>query len=306
MKKKFIYSLVTLFLICSAFGQNNIISINHKTNKDNTIDFFYKKNAPGSYSINIEFTSLTNCFSNSFKSVVKGYSGRLFTLKPINPTQGIGLAYKYTYVLGNLNPKIDSLYTYSIPFKKGTDFTCFEQDFVGEKYFENEAPKNWKSYQFSTSDNDTVYATRKGIIIKVEDKFKSDSLNYYYTSKKNEVLIEHEDGTIGSYIGFKHKEILVKLGDVVYPQTPIGIATSLYNNIKKIEFRVFFLINPNFYSNRNETLKNKIHKHQFIFPYFLTTEGKTQLIPHKKYTSYFNKELLINEMSKKEIKKLKL
>lgn len=292
-----------LFFSTNIFGQSKNIEITYKVNSDRSVDFYYSKKEPGSYTISLSFTRLENAFNSHYNNIVKGSSGKLISLKPINKEKGIAFSYKFSFIRGVLNPKVDSSFVYRLPFKRDTALKVYEMNFLGTTYFGSELPKNWKAYQFITSA-DTVYAARKGIVIDVKNKYDFDSISYY-TSKKNTILIEHKDGTVASYEGFAKNKLLVKEGDIVYPQTPLGTLTeSNSKNKNKLAFKLYFLIDAS-KNRKDESLLNQKSRFQFITPIFLTDVGIATLIPSKTYKVKITNDLTFKEFTRKERKRFK-
>ncbi|MFI0429474.1 hypothetical protein [Mariniflexile sp. HMF6888] len=285
-------------------SQNENITINFKRNPDNTIDFYYDKKLPGSFYLNLKFSNLQNCNRFSYKGVLKNNSGSLFKLKPINNQQPIIFSYKFSYIRGTPNPKVDSLFTYSLPFKKEKAVTVLETTFLGETYFGSKAPSKWKSYVINRSYTDTVYNMRKGVVVDIINEYQTDTLvPYDYKSKMNSILIEHEDGTFASYKGFKKNTFLVKLGQTVYPQHQLGILDILNKDTYRLYFDVYYLIDKNINSKQKETLKEQMSYVEYLTPYFNTTDGVMQLKNGTNYIVDFNKTILFKEFTKREIKK---
>lgn len=54
--------------------------------------------------------------------------------------------------------------------------------------------------------------------------------------------MEHEDGTIAIYNGFKKNLIFVKLGQTVYPQTELGVIEEFNPGVYRADF--LFFIGP--------------------------------------------------------------
>ena len=101
-------------------------------------------------------------------------------------------------------------------------------------------------------------ALEKGIVVEITNEFKTDpSLKYEFTSKMNRVLIEHSDGTYASYTGFKKDLIFVKLGQTVYPQTPLGTLDQFNNSSYRLYFNIHYLVTKNMDSKTEGFLKNK-------------------------------------------------
>ncbi|GAA3638118.1 hypothetical protein [Flavivirga jejuensis] len=309
MKKKTKSGLLILFFFIgfsnNILSQEKTIKIKTERNKDKSVDFYYKKNLPGSFHLTIKFTTLENTKAYTYREVVKSNYGFLFKLKPKNANESIKYSYRTSYIRGIPNPKIDSLFTYTLPFKKGKHVIIHENNNVGEKYFNDEKPKNWKSYGIKRKQADTVTNMRKGIVVKITNKFDTDTLvKKKFTTQINRILIEHADGTFASYKGFKKDAIFVKLGQKVYPQTELGIL-DIFNESYRLYFNIYYLKTDSLNSKEKSTLTKRKRNYAYITPYYYTEKGAVQLENKNKYKIVFDDEAFLKEFSKKEFKKYK-
>lgn len=307
--------LPIIFTLClffgktiSSFAQSTDIIVTYEKASDNSITFNYTKNTPGSYTINVKFSNLQNAPSSDYEGVINNISGTLFTLKPTQREQVITFSYSYNYVRGNMNPKVDTSFVYVLPFKKGIKLKANELSFIGKTYFKDVEPKNWKAYRFVFKTPDTICAIRKGIAVKIENKYQVDtSISVSYTSKENSILIEHEDGSMAFYAGFLQNSFLVKEGDTIFPHTNLGILSKYDSNKNyNLSLQVYFFskikIGEYLDKKANQTLGKSPHFQEYINPTFLTNEGKAKLISRKEYISEMNEETLTKEFTKREIK----
>ena len=309
MKKRTPYLITFLVVIGinqNLLSQNKNIEITYKRNTDKTVDISYTKKLPGSYYIKLEFTTLKNCYKSNIERVIKNSSGRLIKLKPIDSKQHVNFSYKYSTIRGNPNPKIDSLFNYTIPFKKGKKVRINEAWNVGEKYFGNDRPTNWKSYIIYRKSPDTICSMRKGIVVQITNKFNVDTLfNKSFTSKRNTILIEHSDGTYASYTGFKKNSIFVKLGQTVYPQTKLGILEIFNAGKYRLSFAIYYIIDSNLENLKKQNLKNRKSRNAFLTPYFITENGSEKIKSRNEYIVTSNEKILFEEFTKREKKKYK-
>lgn len=282
------------------------IEISHERQDDKSIDFSYKKNAPGSHFVLIEFSQLENCNSNRIiKKVITNRSGRLFTLKPAFQDKGISFSYKVRWILGNPKPKVNHDIKYLLPYEVGLSKTIIEATNVSEEYFESEAPEDWKSFLFYSEKSDTVLAMRKGTVVIIEDEHSElDKEGVTYTSRRNRIVIEHKDGTMASYKGFSKDKIFVKKGQTVYPHTPLGMTAMINEGRYRLDFSVYHYL-PNLLDAKKSTLKNKIHRSKYLNPTFLL-DGEYKKIEHRQsYISSINEKVRLQEFSRREKKKYK-
>lgn len=309
MKNRITYLIMLLLLLginTAFFAQNQSITITRETNSDKSVSLHYEKKMPGSYYINVEFSNQTNCQESDYKGVLNGGSGIVTKIRPINPQENINFSYKYTYIMGVLNPKVDSLFQYTLPFKNGKKVKIYEAGNIGEKFLGADKPLNWKSYIVNSKNPDTICSMRKGIVVKVVNDYDDDSsVNKHYTSKRNSLIIEHEDGTFANYSGFKKNSFKVKLGQTVYPQTQLGILElfSKDENIYRFDFSIYYLFNVDFDLNEKQTFKKRQNRYKYITPHFLTPTGLEVVESKKEYTSFFNEIVLLQEFTRSEKKK---
>lgn len=296
LKKTAYYSIAFLFILSINIlnAQNDNIEISYKVNNDNSVDITYKKRLPGSYYVTLKFSKLTNSYPSDFKGVINKSSGSIVKLRPINKEKSIGFSYKTSYRRGAPDPKIDSLVTYALPFKKDKKITVYEAFNVSEKYLNEERPSNWKSYVVKSKTPDTIFSMRKGTVIEIVNDFVTDTIvDKSFTSNRNRVIVEHEDGTYASYKGFKKNSISVKLGQTVYPYTKLGVMDILNTDGYRCSFTVYYV-------KDSETFE-----YEYITPNFLTENGIEKLITAKEYQVKFNETVLLQEFTRREKKKYK-
>ena len=286
------------------FAQKQIITITPKVNEDNSVDFYYEKTKPGSYSVDLEFSNVNNCDINDYKTVIRGNSGTLQKLRPLDKTKGISYSFRYNSIMGDLEPKVDSLFRYTLPFKNQKKVKIYEAGNIGEKYYGQEKVLNWKSYVVRSQTPDTICSMRRGIVVDLINEYdESSSLNPEFTSKRNLVIIEHKDGTFAIYKGLKKNAVFVKLGQEIYPKTELGIMEKYDKGSYRLDFSVNYLFDKDFKSNKSQTLKNYKSNYKYIKPYFVTEEGEIQIESKNDYTTLFTDAVITQEFSKSEKKK---
>ncbi|MBI9063625.1 MAG: hypothetical protein JEZ14_16710 [Marinilabiliaceae bacterium] len=297
------FIIYLLFHITLVFGQG--IDIDYAYNDDKSIDLSYTKDVPGSYSVYIEFTKSDNTTDVSGWYPLPYRSGRLFTLKPFDTNSYIRIAYRTKIVRGILDPKADTTFTYLLPFADQVKTKVNFLRYLGKKYFGQVNPENWKAFQFFSDKPDTVCASRKGIVVKVTKQHDMDTTQYYsYSSRKNQLTIEHADGTFARYEGFNGHQIFVEAGDWVIPGQALGVLSAYDKRGNyQLRFAIFYLLDANTDFESNTSLKERRSQNKYLNPYFMTSIGKTQLTAKTEYTSTIPEAIIIKEMSKKERKK---
>jgi hypothetical protein len=303
-------ALIAGIQICvsALFAQESKLTVSPTYNQDRSVDFNYTKDNPGTFTVIVKFRNLTNSLSSERQvEETRGYNGKLLTLKPNNANQSIGFSYSYTYLRGKLKPKFKPEFVYLLPYKNGKSVRVSEAGYVAARYFGNTAPADWKAYNFYTSQEDTVTAIRKGIVVEVKDVYEtSDIDNAVYTSKKNEIIVEHGDGTLCSYKGFK-KGIFVKVGETVLPGSALGMNSRFQAKSKEYNtaVQVYYLKADEIEVNEGASLKDSKTLYGFITPHFYTASVADVILKDREtYIAGISPEVVQKELTKKELKNL--
>ena len=304
--KSFIIFIIVGCYAANVRAQESLIQVTYKVNTNKSVDFSFVKPDPGTLTVVLTFTNLTNTYESEQSTLsARDYSGNLKTLTPSNKEQGVGFSYKYSYIRGKLNPKYNADFVYLLPFKKGTKVKAVESNFVNATYFGSTTPDDWKVYRFFTQAEDTVTAIRKGLVVSIKDLYETNaSADVAYTSKTNELIIEHADGTLATYRGFKKGSIAVKVGQMVFPGTPIAIAAKAGSSGRSsIALLITYLKSAEFGTTDNQSFKTSKSYYGFITPKFCTTENvATVLVAQQEHTANDSPEIIRKEFTKKELK----
>ncbi|MFD1257485.1 hypothetical protein ACFQ3S_11820 [Mucilaginibacter terrae] len=309
MNNLFKFLIIFVFIglqAANVTAQDSPVQVSYKVNSNKTVDFSFTKPDPGTFTVVLAFTNLTNSYDAEQSTLTaKDYSGNLKTLTPSNKEQGIGFSYKYSYIRGKLNPKYNADFVYLLPFKKGTKVKAVESSFVNATYFGSTTPDDWKVYRFFTQAEDTVTAVRKGLVVSIKDLYETNTnAEVAYTSQTNELMIEHADGTLATYRGFKKGSLAVKLGQTVFPGTPLAVAAKAgASGRSSIALLITYLKSAEFGTADNQSFKTSKSYYGFITPKFCTTENAAVvLVPQQEYTAADSPEIIRKEFTKKELK----
>jgi hypothetical protein len=271
------FRLLTLFVLFSlgfnTYAQTDGVVVTYNRNPDNSCDFYYKKNMPGTYHLIIKFESIRNTGKYFYEGNVKENSGFLFQLKPIKPEKEIKFICKPYFAKGNPKPDIDETFEYLLPFKKDkniaitTILTLMSDLTEGNTNYASEITYS------SSPQSETIHAMRKGVVIDVVNSYDFDpkSFDIYY-EKRNSIIIEHEDGTLASYAGFKKDAISVKIGQTVLPTDYLGYLEKSVDNWYHLFFEVYYSayvkdVFPDKEKDLNKRIKKKLN------PFFYTNKG---------------------------------
>lgn len=280
-----------IFLCANSFifsQKSDGIEVKHTFNPDKTSDLSYKKNYPGSIYLKVKFKK-TNTFASDFEKLITNDYGNLIHFGPSNPNKDINIKFKFSYTKGNPNPKIDSLFHYVLPFKKGKNVQT-ESILYTYVPLKDRFDLILPIYFVRTEVADTICAMRRGIVVEITNECVEDpkEIDVFY-SKKNEVIIEHSDGTCALYSGFKKNEIFVKLGQIINTNDELGILEKLNNNFYYLFFKIFYLKKETDI-NYKADFDSRIHF--TLTPYFYTSNGLSKLKDNNYYTVDFTSEII--------------
>lgn len=151
----------------------------------------------------------------------------LFVLKPFSKTEVLRLkilksnfTYKahYDWTIGSKDAKHDSSHIYSLPFKKGTS-QQISQGFNGKF---THYGKSQYAVDFGMKEGTGVYAARAGIVVRVKSDSNKGGASRSFEKYANEIIIEHNDGTLASYTHLKKNGALVKVSQKISQGELIG------------------------------------------------------------------------------------
>ncbi|MDF1879429.1 M23 family metallopeptidase, partial [Sulfurimonas sp. SAG-AH-194-C20] len=126
--------------------------------------------------------------------------------------------FSWSYIMGSRDAIHDDNYVYRLPFKVGTKHR------ISQGYNAKETHKGNSSYSldFSMPEETKVYASRKGIVVKIKSNSNRGGYDKKYASSGNYVKIMHSDGTFAVYYHLKYNGVLVKTGTLVSKGEPLG------------------------------------------------------------------------------------
>ncbi|MGZ2368550.1 M23 family metallopeptidase [Ancylomarina sp. YFZ004] len=285
-----------------AFSQNSDVEITYQKNSDNSVDFNFRKNVPGRFWVNIKFDRLENTSQRSYRGCVEGSSGKVFTLKPKDPNRGIGFSYSCRYHRGKALNRLKNDIIYLLPFKNQTKVSVQKLGYMAKQIGKG-APDSWTAFQFSSENEELVLAARKGLVVEVTDEYSADTIqNFSFISSVNEVLVEHSDGTLARYSGFKRGSIKVKPGQNVYPQEELGLLGRYDSDTDhKLHFCLYYLNTPHI-DNFN-TEEKKMNRFTYVNPRFHWKGGESIILPRNDYVAESTEKLIMQEFSRREKKK---
>ncbi|MBU0631664.1 M23 family metallopeptidase [bacterium] len=144
----------------------------------------------------------------------------LFVLNPLMKREvlrlhiekkGFVLKANYTWTIGSKDAKHDNNYIYRLPYKLGTKRRV-AQGFNGK--FTHYGMSQY-AVDFEMPVGTEVYAAREGRVVKTKDDSNIGGVTRSFEKYANYIIIEHNDGTLASYVHLKQYGVVVEEGDQV-------------------------------------------------------------------------------------------
>lgn len=275
-------------------------SLSSERRPDGTIEISAEKHYPGTQTAVITFKKLTNCHAPRSEEVLIRQSGVVRTLRPADPDKTIEYSYSYRIFDSHLNPKFDKHFFYRLPVSEQNSVRVYPGQLATDIYLpgsKNEKKTTYISYHFYCERGDTVFATRRGVVVEIEHpEARRQGEELAYTNEHTSLIVEHPDGT-RAYYG-QVEQLMVQVGDTVYPDTPLALVSTFDHKTYK------FYLHIGYWGSVRETTSNE-YAYYYIDPIFSTTVGKLRLTRGGTYTPRVDDELIEAEMSKRERKQRK-
>lgn len=293
--------LICTALLCSYFALYAQPKIRtERSGNDVRTDFILEgKDRPGTLTVYLTFSELRNCRMNpgTTKYAVKFNQTRLLTLRAADESYGVQYRYAYRYFYGSIDPKPDTAFVYRMPCSTQKPVSAIGSVFIIDKYSKSREEQKITGHYFLLEKGDTVYASRKGIVTKVEFPEKTN-LDVSFTSEVPKVFVEHADGSLMRYNCLDRDHVFVKAGDEVLPSTPLALVGSFDGEHYKVGTLVYY------YTTNPDPAKRKdeLCVANYILPDFATAEGAFTPGLGKMYTPVLTDEMVTREMTKKELK----
>jgi hypothetical protein len=298
------FLLTIIFFAGSVSAQNNIISIQSESTTDGNILINATNYSTCTYTVVLRFSELSG-FSNSIGAntfITSINEGKTQILKLIPEKNGVNRTfhYNYTYYSGSSFRKAPNNFPhYLLPLTEHKTSRISKISSIS-KIFDQTTDSDVLSDGFTYQLGDTICTSRAGIIYKIEDDSKiGEGRNTYFSSQRNNISIQHRDGTIGRYSLLAPIKCLVENGDFVIPGQPIA-----FFNRESEKYMLLFSV---FYLDESK-LKSENNKDNYtLLPtsfYVNDIESSIILQGNQTYTCNKSTKIIVEELSKKEKKKL--
>ncbi len=289
------------------FSQNKIIEVTYERDRAGTgYTFECKNNSFANYIVEITFSTLANFTADAslpYKATVKSGSSRLFSLKPTGLGGAPNFNFSYSFRRGCHNTKPEADFPYLLPIQADKTTQSFELSNLSEKYGKESAPKDWYALGFKTKDGDTIFASRKGIVVEtVSDQKEPNGEGLSFTRNVNFIEIQQEDCTFARYELFRENSLFVKVGETVQAGQPLGlIGGKNFGSGSHVRLSVFYAFVETVKKEGKETDKKN---YSAYVPIQFWVDGQLQKLEKgKAYKSEHPESILTKEMNKREKKK---
>ena len=294
--------LVLLFINGYTYSQRKQIRIYSERSKESGgVTLFADNYSNENYTVLINFTKLENAqhgFSNPLLITVSPGKSTIMSIKKNNMKNGnISYNYKYSYRKGCLNTMPDTNIVYLIPTSKGIKTKIKHTKNLASD-FGKKILNNWEFYSFSMNKGDTVYAARRGKIVKINNSDFIVEKKTSYSTERSSLKIIHNDCTYGQYINFD--KFFVSVNEIVYPGQKLGIIRGVKGQNKAtLMFGVYY------YEIKELSNAKMESKTVYVSIKFDVNGSAQKLFEENTYKSVHRFETITQEMQKREIKKYK-
>ncbi|MBL4574716.1 MAG: M23 family metallopeptidase [Opitutaceae bacterium] len=211
--------LLLFFVLSSGFLYGSAVKVYVKE-KGDSLNFYVKNKSAVAITIDFDvklFDLIADTEQNVFVVEAKTEK-KLFSLRRLNGSTEWVFHYDSNFRMGSAHSIHDDSYRYRIPFEKGK-LVEVTQGFE-EKHRHSEELRY--AIDWVVPEGTPVYAARGGVVIRLVEKYRKGGKEEKYRTRGNCLFVLHSDGTIGAYLHFKRKGIVVKKGDRIEAGTLVG------------------------------------------------------------------------------------
>ena len=162
----------------------------------------------------LDGTNYKQLTGKSSKSILNFKNSEIDTLEILN-------RYKFSGYYGEYPFKGIGSFKYKLPFQKGRK-TMIIQGYDGD--FSHKGDFSAKCLDFDLNVGDTIVATADGIVIKVVEKHTKQGVTEDFKNYGNYLMLYHANNTFSQYVHLVQNGSLVKVGDSVKANQPIGVS----------------------------------------------------------------------------------
>ncbi len=153
-----------------------------------------------------------------------------------DPNQPWNCRYSFRWAKGRMDVRHSDDTRYRLPFRKG------EAHQVCQGYNGQLSHRGQDRYavDFAMPEGTSVCAAREGVVVDLQEAWKTGGPDRKYKDQVNYISIAHSDGTIGEYHHLKYDGVLVEMGDRITVGQVIAISGSTgYSTLPHLHFGVY-------------------------------------------------------------------
>ncbi|SER20944.1 M23 family metallopeptidase [Neolewinella agarilytica] len=296
----------SFFVSLTLFAQHTVskdvvVSVS-KSVRDQEVNLTYSANNSTSGKMTIVLSLEGRSFERAdgsipaVKELLPG-TNRIISLTNVSRTP----AYSYMWVSGCVDVEHDEV-TYLLPVAPGKTTWMDTLKSIGEVFLGKEKSLDFISFSFKASPGDKIYASRRGTIIEMEDKYDAPTgEGISYQRQNNYVVIEHDDCTRGRYELFAKGGITAGFGKTVEAGDVLGTVVdgSAFTNGTHLRFSVYYTDLSRKQLIEKQKDRAKTYQRQYVSVAFTGANGPGEVI------CTHPEEVIFQEMRKKDIKRWK-
>lgn len=310
MNKKTLLFGLLIFCISKCFCQDGTVVCTTERNNDGSYSIYAENKSFADYTVRLIFTDLagydTNLGQEGLALATHGKTQIAKLTRISNYSAQPNFRYRYQYWAGKyLHRRPDSNFVYLMPSTPGNTLTVSKVGSIEER-LGKDRPADFYGIGFNYKPGDTICAARAGTVYQCNDDVKEgEKPEEYYNSNRNRIYIYQKDETMAHYSILAPIKLLVAPGDKVVPGQPLAVFER-----SGFKFRVLFVVA---YLDEGKVVaaqsqEEMSHAYSDITPLFHA--GNIQQPDHlqlnKEYQVQQPKEIVAQELSKKERKKMGL
>jgi hypothetical protein len=257
MKK---YLLLAIILVTTQIGFTQGVKklkISQQKVGDGLYNFYATNPNIVPMQVKVYFTELDNMSASCelpYVSTIDQGKHFLFTIQRDFIDLPGAFNYKFTSRIGAYPVNHDQAARYLFPLSKGKSTQAISFDFTNKRI------ANKIIWGFTMSENDTIRASRNGIVCLITEKQQRDSMWY----GQNTITLLHSDNTFGKYEMIANNSFLANLGDTIFAGDPLALVESISRQKIYSRFSVYF-VNAALDSIDEYKIRNF---HSFVNPLF--------------------------------------
>ncbi len=280
MKKLIVLIAALAGITMAAKAEQPYVNVSSRVVNDNSIEFYADIYGCGTFTVELIFGEVENLTVPKQKLFTITNSGVFLTIAFDDPSKSQHLLhFQYNWLQGAVDPEVNPDYVYRLPFNAGVSTTPNRLTNVDVRMFRGNFV-DFAMWEFPLSKDDTIFASRAGQVVMIEGfytKREGDTQEAFYADMNNAIYIEHADGTTGVYSVLDNSSLMVSLGDMVYPDTPLAKAGASEKGGHAVRFSLSYYV-----TNRSELYANMFAQKRYLNPVFSTEFGAIRLDDQRK------------------------